>query len=105
MEKIKKGDNVIVLSGKDKGKQGVVLQLVASNKAIVEGVNIVKKHQKPNPNKGVEGGIVNKNIPIHISNLGLYNPLTKKYDKVGFRFLEDGKKIRFFRSNNEVVDA
>lgn len=105
MQKIKKGDDVIVLAGKDRGKQGVVLRLVGTEKALVEGVNMVKKHQKPNPNKGVSGGIVDKGMPIHISNLGLYNPVTKKADKVGFKLLEDGKKVRFFRSNNEIVDA
>ena len=105
MQKIKKGDDVIVLAGKDKGKQGVVLRLVGDNNVLVEGVNMVKKHQKPNPNKGISGGIVDKNMPIHISNLGLYNPVTKKADKVGFKFLEDGKKVRTFRSNNEIVDA
>ena len=105
MQKIKKGDEVIVLAGKDRGKQGVVLRLVGTEKALVEGVNMVKKNQKPNPNKGVTGGIVDKNMPIHISNLSLYNPVTKKADKVGFKFLEDGKKVRFFRSNNEIVDS
>ncbi len=105
MQKIKKGDDVIVLIGKDKGKQGVVLRLVGDDRALVEGVNMVKKHQKPNPNKGISGGIVDKGMPIHISNIALYNPVTKKADKVGFKSLEDGKKVRFFRSNNEIVDA
>lgn len=105
MQKIKKGDEVIVLAGKDKGKQGVVLGLVGAEKVLVEGVNMVKKNQKPNPNKGVTGGIIDKNMPIHISNLSMFNPVTKKADKVGFKFLDDGKKVRFFRSNNENVDA
>lgn len=105
MQKIKKGDDIIVLIGKDKGKQGVVLRLVGDDKALVEGVNMVKKHQKPNPNKGISGGIVDKSMPVHISNIALYNPVTKKADKVGFKSLEDGKKVRFFRSNNEIVDA
>jgi len=105
MNKIKKGDEVIVLTGKDKGKRGVVLSVVSSEKVLVEGVNTVKKHQKPNPNKGIEGGILEKQMPIQVSNVAIYNPLTKKADRVGFRVLEDGKKVRFFKSNNEVLDA
>lgn len=105
MKKIKKGDDIIVLTGRDKGKQSVVLRLVGEDRALVEGVNMVKKNQKPNPNKGISGGIIDKNMPIHISNIGLYNPVTKKADKVGFKSLKDGKKVRFFRSNNEIVDA
>lgn len=105
MNKIKKGDEVIVLTGKDKDKRGVVLSVVSSDKVLVEGVNTVKKHQKPNPNKGVEGGIVEKQMPIQVSNVAIYNPQTKKADRVGFRVLEDGKKVRFFKSNNEVLDA
>lgn len=104
MNKIKKGDEVVILTGKDAGKRGVVLKTL-DDKILVEGINTVKKHQKPNPNKGVEGGIVEKQMPIHISNVGLYNPSTKKADRVGFRTLDDGKKVRFFKSNNEVVDA
>jgi large subunit ribosomal protein L24 len=105
MNKIKKGDEVIVLTGKDKDKQGVVLSVVSTEKVLVEGVNTVKKHQKPNPNKGIEGGIVEKQMPINISNVAIYNPQTKKADRVGFKLLEDGKKVRFFKSNNEVLDA
>lgn len=104
MQKIKKGDEVIVLTGKDKGKQGRVIKLL-SDKVLVEGVNRVKKHQKPNPNAGVTGGIIDKDMPIHISNLGLYNPETQKADRVGIKTLEDGRKVRFFRSNNETIDA
>lgn len=103
MNKIKKGDDVIVRTGKDKGKLGKAL-LVKEDKIIVEGVNRVKKHQKSNPNAGVEGGIVEKEMPLHLSNVGIYNSKTKKADRVGFRFLEDGTKVRYFKSTNELVD-
>jgi large subunit ribosomal protein L24 len=105
MNKIKKGDEVIVLTGKDKGKRGTVLKIASEDKLLVEGINMVKKHQKPNPNKGIEGGIVEKQMPIQLSNVAIYNSQTQKADRVGFRVLEDGKKVRFFKSNNEVVDA
>lgn len=105
MNKIKKGDEVIILTGKDKGKTGQVLSIATADKILVEGINTVKKHQKPNPNKGVEGGIVEKQMPINISNVAIYNAQTKKADRVGFKILEDGKKVRFFKSNNEVLDA
>lgn len=104
MQRIKKGDDVIVRTGKDKGKLGKVLALV-DNKVIVEGVNKSKKHQKPNPSRGVEGGILEKESPLDLSNIGLYNPKTKKVDRVGFRFLEDGKKVRFFKSTNDLVGS
>lgn len=103
MNKIKKGDDVIVLTGKDKGKLGKIL-LVDNNKAIVEGVNRVKKHRKANPRAGVEGGIEEKEMPLDISNVGIYNHKTKRADRVGFRFKEDGTKVRFFKSTNELVD-
>lgn len=105
MQRIKKGDEVIVRTGKDKGKRGTVVKLVGADKVLVQGINRVKKHQKPNPNQGIAGGIIDKDMPIHISNIGLYNSETKKADRVGFKFLEDGKKVRFFRSTNEVVDS
>ena len=105
MAKIKKGDDVIVLTGKDKGKSGRVTKILKENKVLVEGINQVKKNQKPNPNAGVSGGIIVKDMPINISNIGLYNPETKKADRVGFKFLEDGKKVRYFKSTNEVVDV
>ncbi|MDF1689756.1 MAG: 50S ribosomal protein L24 [Cycloclasticus sp.] len=105
MNKIKKGDEVIVLTGKDKGKKGLVLSVVSADKVLVEGVNSVKKHQKPNPNKGIEGGIVEKQMPVNVSNVAIYNSQTQKADRVGFKVLEDGKKVRFFKSNNEVLDA
>ena len=105
MQKIRKGDDVIVRIGKDKGKSGRVIKVLKDDKVLVEGINQVKKNQKPNPNAGVSGGIIVKDMPINISNIGLYNPVTKKADRVGFRFLEDGKKVRYFKSTNEVVDA
>ena len=105
MAKIKKGDDVIVRTGKDKGKSGRVTRVLKDNKVLVEGINQVKKNQKPNPNAGISGGIIVKDMPINISNVGLYNPETKKADRVGYRFLEDGKKVRYFKSTNEVVDV
>ncbi|MDB3991049.1 MAG: 50S ribosomal protein L24 [Gammaproteobacteria bacterium] len=104
MKKIKKGDQVIVLSGKDKGRTGTVLRMLNNSKVLVENINIVKKHQKGNPNTGQEGGIIEKEMPIHISNVMLLNPITNQKDKVGIKTLEDGTKVRFFKSNNEVVD-
>ncbi len=104
MEKIKKGDDVIVLCGKDKGKRGSVLRVLEDKRAIVEGINTVKRHTKANPNAGVTGGIIDKDLPINISNIALFNPVTKKGDRIGFKILEDGKKVRYFKSNNEVVD-
>ncbi|MEQ1558210.1 MAG: 50S ribosomal protein L24 [Methyloglobulus sp.] len=105
MQRIRKGDDVVVRTGKDKGKSGRVTKIVSEDKILVEGINQAKKNQKPNPNAGVNGGIIVKDMPIDISNVGLYNPTTKKADRVGFRFLEDGKKVRYFKSTNEVVDA
>lgn len=105
MQKIKQGDEVIVRTGKDKGKRGKVVKVLQNNKVLVEGINRVKKHQRGNPNTGVTGGIVDKDMPIHISNIGLYNPETFKADRVGFRFLEDGKKVRYLKSTKEVVDG
>lgn len=105
MQKIKKGDEVIIRTGKDKGKTGRVSQILENNKVLVEGVNQAKKHQRPNPNAGVTGGIVTKDMPIDISNVGLYNPATKKAERIGIKFLEDGKKVRYFKSTNEIVDV
>ncbi len=104
MNKIKKGDEVIVLAGKDKGRQGQVIKIIKNRKVLIENINLVKKHQKGNPNTGEASGIIEKEMPIHISNVMLLNPITKKGDKVGFKILEDGRKVRFFKSNNEVVD-
>jgi large subunit ribosomal protein L24 len=105
MRKIKKGDQIVVTAGRDKGKRGVVLSLEGENKLLVEGINLVRKHQKPNPGKSIPGGIVEKSLPLHISNVALFNPVTSKADKVGIRLLADGRKVRFFKSTNEVVDV
>ena len=105
MRKIRTGDDIIVITGKDKGRRGTVLRVYDDERVLVEGINMVKKHQKPNPQAGVQGGIIDKEMPIAQSNLMLYNPQTKKGDRVGIRFLEDGRKVRFFKSNNEVVDV
>ena len=105
MNKIRKGDGVVVITGKDKGKRGVVLARLDEQTVLVEGVNRVKKHTKPNPMKGQQGGILEKEIPIHISNVALFNPATQKADRVGIKSLEDGRKVRVFKSNGEVVDA
>ncbi len=105
MEKIRKGDEVVVITGKDKGKRGTVLRRVDDERLLVEGVNRAKKHMKPNPIKGVQGGIVDKDMPIHISNVALFNPATKQADRVGFKSLDDGRKVRVFKSNGELVNA
>ena len=105
MSRIKKGDEVIVLTGRDKGKRGTVLRRVDAQHVVVEGVNRVKKHQRPNPMKNVTGGIVDKDMPIHVSNVALYNPATKKADRIGVKSLEDGRKVRVFKANGEQVDA
>ncbi len=105
MEKIRKGDEVVVITGKDKGKRGTVVLRVDAEHVIVEGVNRAKKHVKPNPIKGVAGGIVDKDMPIHISNVALFNAVTKKADRVAIKVLEDGRKVRVFKSNGELVNA
>ena len=104
MRKIKKDDDVIVLTGKDKGNRGTVLR-VLDDHVLVSGVNRVKKHQKPNPMKGVNGGIVEMEKPIHISNVAIFNAASKKADRVGIKTLEDGRKVRIFRSSGEMIDA
>tara|TARA_B100000401_G_C52765302_1_gene700342 strand:+ start:180 stop:497 length:318 start_codon:yes stop_codon:yes gene_type:complete len=104
MHKIKKGDSVIVIAGKDKGKKGEVVRLLHNNKCVVSAINMSKKHLKPNPNKGIEGGIIEREMPIAISNLMIFNPVTKKQDKIGFKKLESGKKVRIYKSNREVID-
>ncbi len=105
MREIKTGDDIIVITGKDKGRRGTVLRVYDDERVLVEGINMVKKHQKPNPQAGLQGGIIDKEMPIEQSNLMLYNPQTKKGDRIGIRFLEDGRKVRYFKSNNEVVDV
>lgn len=105
MQKIKKGDDVIVITGRDKGRRGTVLNVLDNGRVLVEGVNVAKKHQKPNPNTGVQGGIIDKEMPVDRSNLKLWNPITEKGDRVGVKTLEDGRRVRFFKSNSEVVDV
>ena len=104
MKNIRKGDEVIVITGKDKGRRGTVLRIVDADHVLVENVNVAKKHQKPNPAKQVAGGIVQKEMPLHVSNVMLFNPVSQKGDRVGVKVLEDGRRVRIFRSNNEVVD-
>ena len=105
MQRIKKGDEVVVRSGRDKGRRGTVLRRIDAEHVVVEGVNRVKKHQRPNPMKGVTGGIVDKDLPIHISNIALFNPATKKADRIRVKTLEDGRRVRVFKDNGEQVDA
>ena len=105
MNKIRKGDQVIVTTGRDKGKRGTVAERVDEQLLLVEGINIVKKHVKPNPLKGTTGGVIDKTMPIQQSNLALFNPATGKADRVGFKILADGKKVRVFKSSGEEVKA
>jgi len=104
MNRIRKGDEVVVIAGHEKGRRGTVVKML-EDKVIVENVNMVKKHQRPNPQRNIQGGIVEKEAPLHISNVMVWNAAAKKGDRVGFRTLADGRKVRFFKSNNEVVDA
>jgi large subunit ribosomal protein L24 len=104
MKRIKKGDEVVAIAGRDKGKRGTVLRVLPESKVLVEGLNRVKKHQRPNPVKGQLGGIIDKEMPLHISNVALYNTATEKGDRVGIKRLEDGRRVRFFKSNGEVID-
>jgi large subunit ribosomal protein L24 len=105
MSKIRKGDEVVINTGKDKGKRGTVLRVLESGHVLVEGANKVKKHAKPNPMKGINGGIMEKEMPVDISNVALFNRATQKGERVGFKMLEDGRKVRVFKSSGEVVDA
>jgi len=104
VNKIRKGDEVIAITGKDKGKRGTVVK-VLEGAVLVQGMNVVKKHQKPNPIRGQVGGIIDREMPLDISNIALLNPATQKADRVGIRVLEDGRRVRFFKSNGEVIDA
>jgi large subunit ribosomal protein L24 len=104
VNKIRKGDEVVAITGKDKGKRGTVVR-VLEGAVVVQGINVVKKHQKPNPVRGQVGGIIDREMPIDISNIALFNPATQKGDRVGIRTLEDGRRVRFFKSNGEVIDA
>ncbi len=105
MRRIRKDDEVILIAGKDKSRRGKVLRVLDDARVIVAGVNLIKRHTKPNPARGVAGGIIEREASIHISNVMLFNPVTRKGDRVGFRVLEDGRKVRYFKSNNEVVDV
>ena len=105
MNRIRKGDRVIVTTGRDKGRQGTVIRVLEDDTVVVENLNMVKKHQKPNPQANAPGGIVQKEAPIHVSNVMVFNPGTKKGDRVGFKVLDNGRKVRVFKSNGEVVDA
>ncbi len=104
MNRLRKGDEVIVIAGKDKGRRGTIEKVLKNGKVLVQNINVVKKHQKGNPNAGVPGGIIQKEMPLDASNVMLFNPATGKGDRVGFKTLEDGRKVRYFKSNNETVD-
>jgi large subunit ribosomal protein L24 len=104
VNRLRRGDEVIVVAGKDKGRRGSVLRVYDDGRVLVENVNIARKHQKPNPNAGVPGGIIEKESPLDASNVMIYNPATEKGDRIGFRILENGQKVRYFKSNNEVLD-
>ena len=104
MNRIRKGDQVVVISGKDKGKRGDVVR-VAGDKIVVSNVNVIKRHTKPNPQLGQAGGVIEREAPIHISNVMLFNPATGKGERIGFKVLEDGRKLRVFRSSGEAIDG
>ena len=104
MAKIKRDDEIVVIAGRDKGKRGKVLKVNADGRLVVSGINMIKKHQKPNPNLGIAGGIIEKEAPLQASNVAIYNAATSKADRVGYR-VEDGKKVRIFKSTGEAVDA
>jgi large subunit ribosomal protein L24 len=104
-KKIRKGDQVIVLTGKDKGRHGAVLEVLPSGHVVVESVNVAKRHTKPNPQANKQGGIVEKTMPLALSKVAIFNPASKKADRIGFKTLTDGKKVRFFKSNGEMIDA
>ena len=105
MNKIRKGDQVVVLSGRDKGRKGAVLQVLADGRVVVESINRVKKHQKPNPQANKQGGIIEKEMPLALSKVAIWNPGAKKGDRVGIKTLADGKRVRFFKSNGEMLDV
>ena len=104
MQKIRRGDTVILIAGRDKGRRGAVIEVLEDDRVRIEGLNMAKKHQKPNPNANQPGGIIEREAPLHISNVAIYNPATQKGDRIGFRSLEDGRKVRVFKSNREMVD-
>ncbi len=105
MKRIRKGDEVVVITGREKGRRGTVIRVYADDRVLVENVNMVKRHTRPNPQRGTQGGIVEKESPLHASNVLLWNPIAKRGDRVGIRTLADGRRVRYFKSNDEVVDA
>ncbi len=105
MKKIRKGDEVVVITGREKGQRGTVIKVLERDRVLVENINMVKRHTRPNPQAGIQGGIIEREAPLHLSNVMLWNPLAKKGDRVGIRTLADGRRVRFFKSNDEVVDA
>ena len=105
MKKIRKGDTVILIAGRDKGRKGAVIEVLDDDRVRVEGLNMGKKHQRPNPQAGVQGGIIEREAPVHISNVQIFNPATQKADKVTFKALENGRRVRIFKSSREMVDA
>ena len=105
MKKLRKGDEVVVITGRDKGRRGTIIKVLEDDKVLVENVNMVKRHTRPNPARNTQGGIIEKEAPLHVSNVLLWNPVAKKGDRVGVRTLADGRRVRFFKSNDEVVDA
>jgi large subunit ribosomal protein L24 len=104
MKKIRKGDTVILIAGRDKGRRGAVIEVLEDDRVRVEGLNMSKKHQRPNPQAGVQGGIIEREAPVHVSNVAIFNPATQKADRVAFKSLSDGRKVRVFKSNQEMVD-
>jgi large subunit ribosomal protein L24 len=105
MNKIRKGDTVTLIAGRDKGRRGAVIEVLDDDRVRVEGLNMAKKHQKPNPNANQPGGIIEREAPVHVSNVAIFNPATQKADRVGFKSLEDGRKVRVFKSSKEMVDS
>ena len=105
MRKIRKGDEIVVIAGREKGRRGTVIKVLPNDRVLVENVNMVKRHTRPNPQRGVQGGIVEKEASLHLSNVMLWNPVAKRGDRIGIRTLADGRRVRFFKSNDEVVDA
>jgi large subunit ribosomal protein L24 len=105
MKKIRKGDTVVIITGRDKGRRGAVIEVLGDDRVRVEGLNMSKKHQRPNPQMGVQGGIIERETPLHVSNVQIFNPATQKADRVGIKSLEDGRKVRVFKTNKEMVDA
>ena len=104
MKKIRKGDTVVLIAGRDKGRRGAVIEVLGDDRVRVEGLNMLKKHQRPNPNMGVQGGIIEREAPLHASNVMVFNPATQKGDRIGIKSLEDGRRVRVFKSNKEMVD-